>query len=71
MQVILAEISLLDIRQNVPLLAELVNWLDQRNWFAYDICGLTRRPLYQAFWQADFIFVRRDSSLRSDKRWGV
>jgi hypothetical protein len=36
---------------------------------AYDICGLARRPLDQALWQADFIFVPRASSLRSDKRW--
>jgi FkbM family methyltransferase len=70
-QVILAEISLLDIHQNVPLLSEMIGWLDERNWVAYDICGLTRRPLDQALWQADFIFVQRDSKLRSDKRWGA
>jgi len=70
-QVILAEISLLDIHQNVPLLSEMIRWLDERNWVAYDICGLTRRPLDQALWQADFIFVPRDSKLRSDKRWGA
>lgn len=69
MQVILAEISLLDIHQNVPLLAEVVKWLDHRNWVAYDISGLTRRPLDSALWQADFIFVPKDSKLRSDKRW--
>ncbi|MEH1792137.1 hypothetical protein [Nostoc sp.] len=36
---------------------------------AYDICGLTRRPLDQALWQADLIFVPRNSPLISDKRW--
>ena len=69
-QVILAEISLLDIHQNVPLLAEMVKWLSDRDWIAYDICGLTRRPLDQALWQADFIFVPCNSKLREDKRWG-
>lgn len=69
MQVILAEISFLDIHQNVPLLAEVIAWLNERDWVAYDICGLTRRPLDQALWQADFIFVPRTSSLRTDKRW--
>ena len=68
-QVILAEISLLDIHQNVPLLAEVIAWLNERDWVAYDICGLTRRPLDQALWQADFIFVPRTSPLRTDKRW--
>lgn len=68
-QLILAEVNLLDIHKNVPLLAEVVGWLNERDWFAYDICGLTRRPLDQALWQADFIFVPHNSPLRSDKRW--
>lgn len=68
-RVILAEVNLLDIHQNVPLLAEIVSWLNERDWVAYDICGLTRRPLDRALWQADFIFVPRHSPLRTDKRW--
>ncbi len=70
-QVILAEVNLLDIHKNVPLLSDIVTWLNDRDWVAYDICGLTRRPLDQALWQADFIFVPRNSSLRSDKHWTV
>jgi FkbM family methyltransferase len=68
-QAILAEISLLDIHQNVPLFADMIAWLDRRDWVAYDICGLTRRPLDQALWQADLIFLPRNSPLRTDKRW--
>jgi FkbM family methyltransferase len=68
-KLILAEVNLLDIHENVPLLAELVGWLAERGFVAYDICGLTRRPLDKALWQADFIFVPLDSPLRSDKRW--
>ncbi|BAY33449.1 hypothetical protein NIES2107_53450 [Nostoc carneum NIES-2107] len=71
MQLILAEVNLLDIHKNVPLLAEVVGWLNERDWVAYDICGLTRRPLDQALWQADFIFVPRNSPLISDKRWAA
>ncbi|WP_404786655.1 FkbM family methyltransferase [Altericista sp. CCNU0014] len=70
-QVVLAEVNLLDIHQNVPLLAEVISWLNERDWVAYDICGITRRPLDRALWQADFIFVPRHSPLRNDKRWGV
>lgn len=69
MQVILAEVNLLDIHQKVPLFAEVIAWLNDRDWVAYDICGLTRRPLDQALWQADLIFVPRNSPLRADKRW--
>jgi FkbM family methyltransferase len=68
-KVILAEVNLIDVHQNVPLLAELIAWMDAREWLAYDICGLTRRPLDQALWQADFVFVPGDSPLRADKRW--
>lgn len=69
-QVVLAEVNLLDIHENVPLLAELVAWLNDQNFVAFDICGLTRRPLDKALWQADMVFIQRDSFLRSDKRWG-
>jgi FkbM family methyltransferase len=67
--VVLAEVNLLDIHVGVPLLADVIAWLDQRGWVAYDICGITRRPFDTALWQADFIFVQRSSPLRSDKRW--
>jgi len=70
-RVILAEVNFLDIHQNVPLLSDMVAWLDARGWVAYDVCGLTRRPLDQALWQADLIFVPRASALRADKRWAA
>lgn len=69
LKVILAELNFLDIHKGVPLVSEVITWLDERGWVAYDICGITRRPLDSALWQADFIFVPRDISLRSDKRW--
>ena len=64
---ILTELSLLDLHENVPLLHDLVGWLGERGFVAYDICGMTRRPLDNALWQADMIFVRKDDSLRRDK----
>jgi hypothetical protein len=67
--VILAEVNLLDIHQNVPLLHEMTGWLFQRGFVAYDICGLTRRPLDDALWQADMVFVRQDDVLRADKSY--
>jgi FkbM family methyltransferase len=69
-EAILAEVNLLDIHVGVPLLAQVVAWLDARDFVAYDICGLTRRPLDGALWQADMIFLPRASRLRADKRWG-
>lgn len=66
---ILAEVNLLDIHKGVHLLDDTVSFLRDNDFVAYDICGLHRRPLDSALWQADLIFVPRGSSLRADKRW--
>ena len=44
-------------------------WLAERGWVAFDICGLTRRPLDDALWQADMLFAPGTSELRRDKKW--
>jgi FkbM family methyltransferase len=64
------EVNLLDIHQGVPLLDEVTSWLAGLGFVAYDLAGLTRRPLDGALWQVDIAFVRRSSPLRADKRWG-
>jgi hypothetical protein len=69
LRVILIETNLLDIYTDAPLLPELMEWMHLRGWTPYDICGLTRRPLDRGLWQADFVFVPKESPLRSDKRW--
>ena len=69
-EAILAEVNLLDIHAGVSLMAELIGWLNQRNFVAFDVCDFVRRPLDRALWQLDMIFVRRDGPLRADKRWG-
>ncbi len=66
-RLVLTEVNLLDLHENVPLMHEVIAWLAQRGFVAYDICGLTRRPLDNALWQADMIFVRIDDPLRRDK----
>lgn len=70
-QAIIAELNLLDIHKGVALIAEVIQWLDERGFVTYDICELHRRPLDDALWQVDFIFVPRSSPLRADKRWGA
>ncbi|MCM1981752.1 FkbM family methyltransferase [Lyngbya confervoides] len=70
LQAILAEVNLIDIHQGVSLFAETVHWLHERGWGTFDICELHRRPLDQALWQVDVLFVPYCSPLRADKRWG-
>ena len=67
--VVLAEVNLIDIHKGAPLFNEFILFMHGNGFVSYDICGFTRRPLDQALWQADFIFVPVKSSLRSDKRW--
>jgi FkbM family methyltransferase len=68
-EVILAEVNFIDIHRDVHLLDDLIVFLRDNNFVAYDICGMHRRPLDAALWQADFMFVPRHSYLRADKRW--
>jgi len=67
--VVIAEVNLLDIHAGVPLVDEFSSWLADRGFVAFDVAGLTRRPLDQALWQMDLVYVKRDGSLRADKRW--
>lgn len=66
---LLLEINLIEIHQNVPLLHTVVEFLSERGFVAFDVCGLGRRPRDNALWQMDMLFVPIGSSLRSDKHW--
>jgi hypothetical protein len=69
-EAILAEVNLLDIHAGASLMAELIGWLNERDFVAFDVCDFVRRPLDRALWQIDMIFARRNGPLRADKRWG-
>ena len=68
-QVVLAEVNFLDLHCGVPLHAEIGSWLHERGFVAFDVCSLIRRPLDDALWQADMLFVKKSHALRADKRW--
>ncbi len=68
---LIIEVNLLDIHRQVPLMHEIGEWLSKQGFVAYDVAGLTRRPLDGALWQMDLVYVRVDSPLRADKRWGA
>jgi hypothetical protein len=69
LEVILAELNLLDIHKDVKLAGEVISYLDSKGFILYDICELHRRPLDDALWQVDVIFVQKNSSLRLNKAW--
>lgn len=62
-EAVLMEVSLLRVNEGAPLVRDVLNFMGERGFRAYDICSFIRRPLDYALWQSDFIFVRENSPL--------
>ena len=70
-QFCLLEVSLLDVEAGgVPLLKDVINFMDDFEYCAYDISQFIRRPYDKALWQIDMLFVKKDSRFIANKRWG-
>ena len=65
----LLEISLIDLGGGCPLLLDVVNFMDAKAFCAYDISQFIRRPFDKALWQIDMLFIKKNSSFISEKRW--
>lgn len=64
------EISLIDINKNAPLIEEVLSVMKQEYGFIlYDITEMIRRPLDQALWQVDVIFIKMGSNILSSKKY--
>ncbi len=68
-EVVLMEVSLIDIYKDVSLIKDVLNFMDEKGFQIYDICSFIRRPLDKALWQVDAIFVKKKSKLLSSKKW--
>ena len=70
-EVILIEVSLIDIgNSGVPLFNVIVDYLYEKNFALYDICSTRiRRPLDNALWQTDLIFITKNSALISSQAY--
>lgn len=66
---VLLEVSFLDIYINCPLAADVISYMQRKDFVIYDICTLMKRPLDKALFQADILFAKNGSRFRSDKRW--
>ncbi len=66
---VLLEVSFLDIYINCPLVTDTVTFMKERGFVVYDICTLMKRPLDNALFQADLLFVKEDSLFRKNKQW--
>jgi len=67
-EVILTEVSFFAQAYEPPILA-LMSFLETHGFELFDIAALSGRTRDQRLRQADFVFVRRGSSLAADTRW--
>lgn len=68
-EICLLEITLIEMGGEMPLLAEMISFMDKKNFQAYDISQFMRRPFDKALYQVDMFFVKKDSPLILTKRW--
>jgi FkbM family methyltransferase len=64
-QAVLAEVNFYKSHPQMPTADEVIAFMRERGFAWYDTAGLLRRPLDDALWQMDLLFVRRDHALRS------
>ena len=68
-RVLILECSLIATLEGVPELHEVLDYLHERGFVAYDVFGGLQRPLDGALSQLDLVFLKADDPWRADKRW--
>lgn len=63
------ELSLLPLISGAPLIAEVLAYLNERGFVIYDVDELIRSPSDGAVWQIDALFCKKDSDLRTARKW--
>lgn len=68
-EVIMAEVALLEYNKGAPLIAEVIAYLCEHGFVPYDIGDMMRRHEDRALFQCDMIFVREDSPIRARRKF--
>jgi len=68
-EVVITEASLLPYNDGAPLFAEVVAFMNEKGFVAFDFCGQLRRESDYALFQTDVVFVRRESNLRTPRKF--
>ena len=68
-EAVMMEVNLIAVYEGAPLADEVVAFMAARGFRAYDVCTFFRRPLDNALWQMDMVFVRTTSPLMASTRW--
>lgn len=67
--VFIIEASTIATIKGGPEIHDVMHFMHEHGFVAFDIAGIRRRPLDGATAQLDIIFVAEQSLLRSDRRW--
>lgn len=62
-EVILMEISVITLTKGALSFYEVIRYMHEQDFRLYDICTFWRRPVDEALWQIDVIFVKNTSQL--------
>ena len=65
-QAVLLEVSVYHLAPEMPLVLDVLNYMDANGFLWYDIVGLLRRQSDDAMGQMDLLFLRRDHPLIRD-----
>ena len=68
-QAVLLETALLEVNEGSPILHEVVRYMHDRGFVAFDVLEMHRRWLDRALCQIDILFCREDSAIRANKRF--
>lgn len=68
-QTVLLEIALIEVNEGSPILHDVLSYMHDRGFVAFDILEMHRRPLDRTLCQIDVFFCRQDAILRADKRF--
>lgn len=63
------ETSLYRFMPGIPLFHEVIAFMAERDYYAYDFGGSLRRPYDRALGQTDVCFARKAGTLRTTDRW--
>jgi FkbM family methyltransferase len=68
-EVFILEISLFKFIEKMPIFHEVISFMSERGYLAYDFPGFLRRPYDGALAQVDICFAKHDGMLRTTNRW--
>ena len=70
-EIIIVEVSFLEIYQNCPLANKLIQFLDDFNFQIFDIVDFKYRPLDNNLFQVDMFFIKKDSDIIKNRNYNL